>query len=81
MYVHSIGGEYDLTENSISIGQVSGFLVMRYAYFEKKNQEKSLDDEVDPKSSFMVLAPTGLHQTKWKNTISVSFSIEFMFDD
>jgi len=47
----------------------------------KKNQEKSLDDEVDPKSSFMVLAPTGLHQTKWKNTISVSFSIEFMFDD
>ena len=81
MYVHSIGGEYDLTENSISIGQVSGFLVMCYAYFEKKNQEKSLDDEVDPKSSFKVLAPTGLHQTKWKNTISVSFSIEFMFDD
>ena len=51
---------------SISIGQVSGFLVMRYAYFEEKNQEKSLDDEVDPKSSFKVLAPIGLYQTKWK---------------
>ena len=40
MYVHSIGGEYDLTENSISIGQVSGFLVKRYAYFEEEKSRK-----------------------------------------
>ena len=33
---------------------------------KKKNQEKSLDDEVDPKSSFKVLAPIGLYQTKWR---------------
>jgi len=59
---------------SISIGQVSGFLVICYAYFEEKNQEKSLDDEVDPKSSFKVLAPIGLYQTKWKKTPFPSLS-------